>query len=156
MEDYELLRAYSPNTTAITEYFTSAYRAELEDYELLMAVVFGEYALEFWFFVGFGVVIPGIIFIYYCWKYESEKAIWFMTAASIMVIIAMWVKRFIIVVPALARPFVEEQWTAYNPSWVEWSITAAGAAGFVLIYIIFLKLFPIISIWELKEQKEKH
>jgi molybdopterin-containing oxidoreductase family membrane subunit len=137
-----------------TEYFTSGYRAEMEDMELLVEILFGAYAIDFWFFIFFGVAIPGTIFIYYCWKYESERAIWMMTAASIMVIAAMWVKRYIIVIPALARPFVAEEWTIYNPTWVEWAITFAGVAGFILAYLIFIKLFPIISIWEMKEHNE--
>jgi Ni/Fe-hydrogenase subunit HybB-like protein len=37
----------------------------------------------------------------------------------------------------------------YVPTWVEWSITAGGFAAFILMYILFSKIFPIISIWEL-------
>ncbi len=43
---------------------------------------------------------------------------------------------------------------AYTPSWVEWSITAAAFAAFALIFVIFAKIFPLISIWEVAEQEE--
>jgi Ni/Fe-hydrogenase subunit HybB-like protein len=39
----------------------------------------------------------------------------------------------------------------YIPTWVEWSITIAGFAAAMLLYLIFSKLFPIISIWEMKQ-----
>jgi hypothetical protein len=38
---------------------------------------------------------------------------------------------------------------------VEWSITAAAVAGFALIYTLMVKLFPIVSIWETREQPEE-
>jgi hypothetical protein len=48
---------------------------------------------------------------------------------------------------------------AYTPTWVEWSITAAAFAAFVLIFAIFAKVMPLISIWEVAEserQKDSH
>jgi len=43
-------------------------------------------------------------------------------------------------------------WAVYQPTWVELSITAAALAGFVLIYLLFSKVFPIVSIWETREE----
>lgn len=78
--------------------------------------------------------------------------------ASVLVNIGAWIKRFAIIVPTLQHPFLPIQrapagWAVYHPSWVEWSITAAALAGFALIYILFSKLFPIVSIWETREEK---
>jgi molybdopterin-containing oxidoreductase family membrane subunit len=39
----------------------------------------------------------------------------------------------------------------YSPTWVEIAITAGTVAYFVLLYMVFTKLFPIVSLWELKE-----
>jgi len=76
--------------------------------------------------------------------------------ASLLVNIGAWLKRFVIIVPPLQYPFLPIQrapagWAFYRPTWVEWSITAAALAGFALIYILFSKLFPIVSIWETRE-----
>jgi len=70
---------------------------------------------------------------------------------SILVNIGMWVKRFIIVVPTLTVPLLPYSWGVYNPTWVEYAITAASFAGFALIITVFVKLFPIISITEMEE-----
>lgn len=77
--------------------------------------------------------------------------------ASVLINIGAWVKRFVIIVPTLANPFLPIQrapagWAFYRPSWVEWSITAAALSGFVLIYLLFSKVFPIVSIWETREE----
>jgi len=44
----------------------------------------------------------------------------------------------------------------YSPTWVEWSLTAAGVAVFGMLFMIISKLAPIISISELEEAEENH
>ena len=63
----------------------------------------------------------------------------------------MWLERFLIVIPTLGHPRLPFNWRGYTTTWVELSITAGTFAYFILLYAIFSKLFPIISIWELKE-----
>ncbi len=70
--------------------------------------------------------------------------------ASALVLLGMWLERWNIVVPSLARgrliPFL---W--YRPTLTEWSLTAASVALFVLLFLVFFKLFPPVSIWEVAE-----
>jgi len=81
------------------------------------------------------------------------------TLASALIVVQAWIKRYLIVVPTLLNPFLPIQsvpvdWTQYYPTWVEWSITFGAMAGFVLIYTLFSKVFPIVSIWETREAHE--
>jgi Ni/Fe-hydrogenase subunit HybB-like protein len=72
--------------------------------------------------------------------------------AGIAVVIGMWLERFNIVVPTSVNPRWEmESLGHYLPSWVELSILAGTFAGFVLLYMVATKFFPIVSIWEIKE-----
>jgi molybdopterin-containing oxidoreductase family membrane subunit len=137
----------------LTEYLTSAYRAVEHDMELLQELFFYSYAPQFWTFIVAGMIIPGIALLLACWKYKHELSIWVIAISSALVVFGMWLKRSIIVIPALARPFVEREWSVYAPTWVEIWITIAALAGFVLAYMIFIKLFPVISIWELTEEE---
>jgi molybdopterin-containing oxidoreductase family membrane subunit len=71
--------------------------------------------------------------------------------ASVFVNVGMWLKRFIIVVPTLASPFMPPSTGSirvYSPTWVEWAITAGAFAAFCLMFSLFAKVFPIISMWE--------
>ena len=78
--------------------------------------------------------------------------------ASVLINIGMWLKRFLILVPTLETPYIPTQgagFTAgYTPTWVEWAITAGGFAGFMLLYTLFSRIFPIVSIWEVAEEPE--
>ena len=78
--------------------------------------------------------------------------------AATLVTVAMWLKRYIIIVPTLYNPRMPIQnvpfeWAHYTPTWVEWSITAGGLAMFILLYTLFSKTFPIVSVWETSETK---
>jgi len=75
--------------------------------------------------------------------------------AAFFVDLGMWLERFTIVVPTETRPMLEGYVIGiYHPSATEWILTAASFAGFVLLYLVFVKLFPIISIWEIREAEE--
>lgn len=138
----------------MTEYFTTIYRAATHDIDLLYEMFFGTYAWYFWFFIVLGMVVPAILLLVSARKCTSEKSVLGIFIASVLIVIGMWVKRYIIIIPALARPFVAEEWTVYKPTIIEWVITLAGVAAFVLAFAIFIKLFPIISIWEIEEEME--
>ncbi len=71
--------------------------------------------------------------------------------ASFTIVIGMWIERFLIIVPTLANPRLSFVRGHYSPTWVEVTITAGTVAYFGLLYLLFTKLFPIVSIWELKE-----
>jgi molybdopterin-containing oxidoreductase family membrane subunit len=67
----------------------------------------------------------------------------------------MWLERLTIVVPSLANPRLPYARGLYMPSWVEWSMMAGFFAMFILLYMFFTKVFPIVSIWEIREGREK-
>jgi molybdopterin-containing oxidoreductase family membrane subunit len=67
----------------------------------------------------------------------------------------MWLERFLIVVPSLSNPRLPLTAASYSPSWVEWSLLAGFIATFILLYVLFTKLFPIVSIWEIREGRER-
>ncbi|MBI5841925.1 MAG: polysulfide reductase NrfD [Chloroflexi bacterium] len=70
--------------------------------------------------------------------------------ASALVVVGMWLERWNIVLPTVTHPMLVSSST-YTPSLTEISIMVASISGFMLMFMIFFKLFPPISIWELAE-----
>lgn len=132
-----------------TEYLTVGYNLIVEEKHLLELLLVGQNAPWFWLFVVAGFALPAMLLIT-----RRGPAIPRIVTAAVLVNLAMWVKRFVIVVPALQVPLMPFEFGNYTPSWVEWSITAGAFAGFMLIFAIFAKLVPIISIWEVAEEME--
>jgi Ni/Fe-hydrogenase subunit HybB-like protein len=58
-------------------------------------------------------------------------------------------------VPTSLHPRVDIAVLHYVPSWVELSIMAGTFSGFILVYMTATKFFPIVSIWEIAEGREK-
>jgi molybdopterin-containing oxidoreductase family membrane subunit len=67
----------------------------------------------------------------------------------------MWLERFTIIVPTLTSQRLATELTIYIPTWVEWSILAGCISFFILLYMVFTKLFPIVAIWEVREGREE-
>jgi molybdopterin-containing oxidoreductase family membrane subunit len=133
----------------ISEYLTVGYKLEVEEKHLLIILMFGKNALWFWLFVLSGIVVPAFLILF-----RRGRTIPRIVTASVLINVGMWLKRFVIVIPSLQVPLMPFEFGAYTPTWVEWSITAAAFAAFILIFAIFAKLIPVISIWEVAEETE--
>ena len=70
--------------------------------------------------------------------------------AATCVVIGMWLERWDIVVPTMTHARLIP-YSTYAPTFTEWSLTAASFALFGLMFFIFFKLFPAVSIWEVTE-----
>jgi molybdopterin-containing oxidoreductase family membrane subunit len=136
----------------ISEYLTMGYSSESPDARLLDNLFRGEFATMFWTMAVVGLAIPAVL-LALPWTRTFGGII----TAAVLINVGMWLKRYVIVVPTLATPFMPPAGGTmphYVPSWVEWSITAGAFAGFALLYVLFAKLFPIVSVWEVMEDEE--
>ncbi len=134
----------------ITEYLTVGYKLRVEEGHLLSLLLGGQNAPWFWTFAFIGLIIPLVLVLV-----QKGPTIPRIVLAGLLVNIGMWVKRFVIIVPSLQVPLMPFEYGTYTPSWIEWSITAAGFAGFILILTLAGKVMPIISTTELAEEAEE-
>jgi molybdopterin-containing oxidoreductase family membrane subunit len=70
--------------------------------------------------------------------------------ASFGVLVGMWLERFLIIVPSLGHKYLPYSYGVYRPQLTEIIIASATFAAMCLLYVLFAKFVPIISIWELK------
>ncbi len=144
----------------VNEYLTTGYKFEGLDKLLLARLFFGDYAPFFWTVQTLGVFVPMILLMaVLCVKRYHPFIIPGVALASFLVIVGAWAKRYLIVIPTLSSPYLPAQrvpwaWAHYRATWVEWSITAAALAAFLLLYTVFSKVFPVVSIWETREGQE--
>ena len=110
----------------------------------------GAFAPLFWTMVACNFLIPFPIL-----AIKKLRTITGTVIASLGVVVGMWLERFLIIVPSLARKYSPYSWGTYQPTWVEITIMVGTFAGMVLLYTLFSKAVPIISIWELKVGLQK-
>jgi Ni/Fe-hydrogenase subunit HybB-like protein len=133
-----------------TEYITVYYGGEPIHMTIFWSKFIGRFAPYFWGMFLFCFVIPLPLL-----SLRKTRTPLGTLIASISVIIGMWLERFVIVVPTLTNPRLPNEAVIYSPTWVEWSVLAGCVSFFVLLYMIFTKIFPIVSIWEVREGREK-
>lgn len=130
-----------------SEYFTSWYGSEKWDAQLIAKLFSPNEYGWFTFFTNVaGVVIPVIFAAVPKLRKPNSLAV----VAAIMVL-AMWVKRYLIVVPTLETPLlpiedVRPEYVNYTITWVEWILTFGGVASFFLIFTLAGKFVTLIDI----------
>ncbi len=75
---------------------------------------------------------------------KVKRTWWAMTLLAIIINIGIWLNRYLIVIPALVEghhPFM---------SLLEVSIIISLISGFLLMLLIFINMFPMVSMWELR------
>lgn len=135
---------------SFAENLTVWYGGEEAELATLYSKLIGDFAFPFWLMVACCFVIPFALM-----SRRATRTVAGATVASVAVVIGMWLERFNIVVPTSLHPRVAMSGLHYLPSWVELSIMAGTFSGFILVYMVATKFFPIISIWEIKEGREK-
>jgi molybdopterin-containing oxidoreductase family membrane subunit len=133
----------------LAEYLTTFYGSEPAHMAVFYTKFIGSYAPIFWTMVVCCLVIPLPIL-----SFSRTRTVTGTVIASLSINIGMWLERYTIVVPTLSNPRLPYQVQIYQPTWVEVAVTVASFAMLFLLYSIFVKLFPIVSIWEVQEGRE--
>ncbi len=127
------------------ERLTIWYGNETAELEVLRVTQKGSFAPLYWTMVVCNFVVPFTIL-----SLKKLRTIAGCVIASVGVCIGMWLERFLIVVPSLGHKYLPYTWGHYRPRPVEIMITISTFAAMTLLYTLFSKFVPIISIWELK------
>jgi molybdopterin-containing oxidoreductase family membrane subunit len=127
------------------ERLTTWYGNDVAEIAVLRVTQKGSFAPLYWTMVVCNFVLPVPIL-----SIKKLRTITGCVIASVGVCIGMWLERFLIVVPSLGHKYLPYAWATYRPRPVELLITISTFAAMVLLYTLFAKFVPIISIWEMK------
>ena len=127
----------------VAEYLTVWYGNEPSEMTVFGARVRGNFSPYFWIMVIMNFVVPFVLL-----GIRRLRSVRTSTIAAVTVLIGMWLERYLIIVPSLSFGRLPATWGHYAPTWVEISITAATFATMGMLYLLFSKLFPIVSVWE--------
>jgi Ni/Fe-hydrogenase subunit HybB-like protein len=106
---------------------------------------FGPYAPLYWSLILFNILIPQILW----WPKMRASTKW-LFGISLVVLVGMWLERFVIIVTSLHRDFLPSSWGHYVPTRWDWA-TYAGTIGlFTAAIFLFIRVVPAISIFEIR------
>ena len=130
----------------VSEFVTLGYKLAGEGSFYLQQMAYGNLAGVFWAYVFGGLWLPLLIIL----LPPTRKIAW-IVVASIAANVGMFLERYSIVVGGLRVPLNPYEPASYSPTWVEWSLMAAGFALFALIVTLILKVVPILAVTEVRE-----
>ncbi len=135
-----------------SEYFTSWFGSEKWDNEVIHKLFsLKEYGWWTLFANVAGIVLPILIVAIPA----TRKPKWITLSAFIMVF-ALWVKRYLIIVPTLESPALPMQdtrmeYVKYSATWPEWVLTFAGIATFLLFFTLISKFVTVVPVTGLED-----
>lgn len=70
---------------------------------------------------------------------------------GLSVTIGMWLERYFLVISSLSRDYLTSSWGPYWPSVWEWTLFAGSIGLFGVLFLLFVRFLPVISIFEIRE-----
>lgn len=117
-------------------------------YEMYLEVnrTTGPYAPVYWSTIFCNVLAPQTL--WFRRVRTNHKALFVVSA---LVLLGMWLERFVITIISLNREFVPSQWHMFYPS--VWDLTTLfGSIGFfVFLFLVYLRMMPVVSMHEMRK-----
>jgi molybdopterin-containing oxidoreductase family membrane subunit len=130
----------------VADYLTLGYAAPAGEETVLHSLLTGRYALFFWLSGGLlvaSLVISGLQLI------TKRYSIALIVFCGVLVNVAAIAKRYLIVVPSqTVGTLLPYGSGSYSPTWVEYAVILGLFALGALLYVLFVKVFPIMEVPE--------
>jgi Ni/Fe-hydrogenase subunit HybB-like protein len=132
--------------TYLIEPFTAWYSGnDFEMYTVHNRAV-GPHAWSYWLVILLNVVIPQAL-----WFYKVRTRVIPLFTVSMVVLVGMWVERFMIIVTALDRDFLPSSWSNFVATFWD-NATFWGSIGmFIVLFMLFVRFLPMIPMAEVRE-----
>lgn len=129
----------------LTELFISWYSGYVYEQFAFFNRALGPY---WWSY--FGMMFCNVVSPQFFWKKSWRRNVTLTFFLSIVVNIGMWFERFVIIATTLARDYIPSSWSLYSPSWVEIGIYIGTIGIFFTLYLIFVRVAPVVAVAEIK------
>jgi molybdopterin-containing oxidoreductase family membrane subunit len=134
-----------------SERLTVWYGNQPSEMAVFWATQRGAFAPFYWTMVFCNFIIPVTVL-----SFRRLRTLPGIVLVSCGVLVGMWLERFLIIVPGLSTKQLPYSWGSYTPQPPEIIIMVATFAAMALLYTLFSKFVPIISIWEMKVGNQPH
>ncbi len=130
----------------LTEVFTVFYSGKLSEAHTLHDRLVGTYAWAWW-----GTLLLNLGPLQLLWLRRLRRSDWALLLVGLSAAVGMWLERFMLLVTPLYKDWLPSSWHAYVPSLWEWTLFAGTLGLFLMLFLLFLRLAPVVSIAEVKE-----
>ena len=130
----------------IVEFGMASYGENIFEMEAFRYRALGEFRYLTWAMIFCNSLVPLTLF-----AKRLRRNTAYLLVVSLLVNVGMWLERFVIIVTSLAHDFDPYVWGTYRPTYVEVGISLGSFGLFFMLYLLFVKNLPVLSITEIKE-----
>jgi molybdopterin-containing oxidoreductase family membrane subunit len=130
----------------LMEGFMSWYSGSPFEQYVMLNRILGPYWPVFWGVMFCNVAAPQVL-----WWRRARTNVLTLFVVALIVNVGMWLERFMIVVTSLHRDFMPSAWDMYTPTRWDWATFIGSIGLFLALLFVFLRLLPMISIFEMRE-----
>jgi molybdopterin-containing oxidoreductase family membrane subunit len=127
-----------------TEWFTAWYGGDRVDRHHVVFNFTGDYAPLYYVQLSCNVLIPQIL-----WWGRARRSILAVVAVTVFLNIGMWLERMLIIWNTLSQGQLPSAYSVFHPTFWDWALLAGSLGFFVLLFLIFARLLPVIAIHDL-------
>jgi molybdopterin-containing oxidoreductase family membrane subunit len=130
----------------LVEHFGAYYSGEPAERALMLG--HHPHDLAFWTMITCNSIVPQVL-----WWRRVRRSAAALFAVSLIVLLGMWLERYVIIVEGLIRDQLPATWGSYTPTIVDLGILAGTFGFFGLLFLLFMRFVPFIPVTELKEHR---
>ncbi len=121
-------------------------------YERFMMInrMLGPYGYTYWL-----LLLCNFAAVQFLWSARVRGNVYALFIISMFVSVGMWIERFVIIVTSLHRDFLPSSWAMYHPTFWDTSLFIGSIGLFLTLMFVFLRLMPMISIFEMRDLVHK-
>jgi molybdopterin-containing oxidoreductase family membrane subunit len=129
----------------ILEIFTAWYSGNVYEQAAFWHRMTGPYATSYWLLVSCNIAAPQALWFK---RVRGNPALLF--CFSLVVLVGMWLERYVIIVSSLAQDFLPSSWGNFHPTRWDWGTYLGTIGMFLFLFFVFIRLLPMISIFEVR------
>jgi len=130
----------------VSEIFNTYYSMDPYDVAVTTHRMFGVYAWVFW-----GTILCNVLSIQALWFARVRRNPAVLFGIAILVLIGMWLERFMLIVTSLYQDFVPSSGGMFYPTFWDIAFLAGSIGLFFLLFLLFVRLLPVVSMFELRK-----
>lgn len=131
-----------------SEIFLAFYRGAPDELAVMHNRMTGSYAWTFWLTMGCNVLAIQLL-----WSRRLRRSPWTLGAVSALVLVGMWMERFMLIVTVLYRSGLPPAWGSFHPSVWDFVFLFGSCGLFALLFLVFMRLLPVVSLAELRRAR---
>ena len=129
----------------LQEAFVAWYSGDVFERAMVVTRTLGPYAPIYW-----GTLVCNVLAPQPLWFRRVRQSIPALLAISVLVLVGMWLERFMIVVTSLHRSFLPSSWGMFYPTQWDWAFLVGPGGLFVTYLLLFTRYLPMISMAEMR------